>query len=239
MGKIEVFVNLRHSELAQSFDALSDVFNTSSTTLAQFSIDDLASSSASEYPTEDFAFTLAGKFARTITSFFKSIGIEIAQGFLKVKEIVVENLLVDKATIADLEVKTVMSDQLSVNSKVTVGSAEHRIGFTIFDRLTGEPQCVFSEGGTLRQAQGECGADAIGPTGPIGHTGVAEALTLPDQSPTGIETGEPESDTNSNENATTTEPQLQAENSDGIQADPLPATTTPAEPVPMLEEITP
>ena len=142
-GSILVFLNLHHPELPDSLDAIEHYYKSIE---ASSSPESIASS------TQPSVVKLAVSFGQTILSFFKSIGIEIAQGFLKVKDLVAETLFVDRATIADLETNT-----LKVGQSAEFGSPEKRIGITLYDRLTGEPQCVYSEGGTLRQKVGGCG----------------------------------------------------------------------------------
>lgn len=74
----------------------------------------------------DFSWVLDG---------FKKLGIEIADGLVKAKQLV-----------ADL-VQT---------KELEVGSPDHPTGITIYDRATGEPLCMFSENKVMKMETGKC-----------------------------------------------------------------------------------
>ncbi|PIP18420.1 MAG: hypothetical protein COX42_00940, partial [Parcubacteria group bacterium CG23_combo_of_CG06-09_8_20_14_all_35_6] len=41
-------------------------------------------------------------------------------------------------------------------NEIKIGSQEKPTGITIYDKLTGEPYCVFVEGGQMKTVAGEC-----------------------------------------------------------------------------------
>lgn len=73
---------------------------------------------------------------------FKKIGIEIADGIIKIKA-----LIADSIQTHELE----------------IGSSEKPAGFTIYDRATNQPLCVFAENGILKTENGKCGAQTPPP----------------------------------------------------------------------------
>jgi hypothetical protein len=164
-GSILVFVNLHHPELPDELDAIQKYYETQN---ASSSVE-IENTTPSDTPPS--VVMLAQKFGNTMLSFFKSMGIEIANGFLKVKDLVAETLFVDKATIADLDVK-----QVNISDGIKVGSSDKPIGITIYDQASGNPMCVFSSNGVLTSQPGECEKEAI----PSGGSGTAMGMTLPD-----------------------------------------------------------
>ncbi len=164
LGSVLVFVNLHHTELPDALDEIQKFYETQNATSS--SKTNLTSPESSPS-----VIMLAQKFGTTVLAFFKSMGIEIAHGFLKVKNLVADTLLVDKATIADLDV-----GQVNISDGIKVGSAEKPIGITIYDQTSGGPVCIFSSGGALTSHAGECAREA----NPSDSLGSAMALTLPD-----------------------------------------------------------
>lgn len=89
----------------------------------------------------DFSWILDG---------FKKIGVDIADGVVKTKQL-----------IADL-IQT---------KNLEVGSSEQPTGITIYDRATGQPVCVYSENSILKSESGKCqvgliSQNTIAPTQP-------------------------------------------------------------------------
>ncbi len=98
---------------------------------------------------------------------FKNIGITIADGIIQAKQFIAD-------TITSREIAT---EYFKAKEQVVIGTKEKPIGMTIFERGTGNPICVYAEGGILKTAPGECGAEA---SVAGGGAGTADALTLPD-----------------------------------------------------------
>ncbi len=71
--------------------------------------------------------------------------------------------------------KEVETGKLNVKDSVTIGTKEKPIGMTIFEKGTGNPICVYAEGGVLKTVSGECGAEAVGGS----SAGGVNALELP------------------------------------------------------------
>ena len=51
--------------------------------------------------------------------------------------------------------------------EIKIGSQEKPTGITIYDKLTGEPYCVFVEGGQMKTVVGECSSVASEPSIPV------------------------------------------------------------------------
>lgn len=66
----------------------------------------------------------------------KKLGIEITNGLIKAKAFIAESIRVEE---------------------LEVGSSEKPNGITIYDRVSGEPICLFAESGTLKSENGKCG----------------------------------------------------------------------------------
>ena len=76
-----------------------------------------------------------------------NIGITIANGVIQAREFIAD-------TITSREIAT---EYFKAKEQVTIGTKEKPIGMTIFERGTGNPICVYAEGGILKTAPGECG----------------------------------------------------------------------------------
>ncbi len=76
-----------------------------------------------------------------------------------------------------LMAKEIETEKLIAKASVQIGTKENPIGMTIFERGTGNPICVYAEGGILKTTAGECGAEA-----PLENSSgnTANALELPD-----------------------------------------------------------
>ncbi len=98
---------------------------------------------------------------------FKNIGITIADEIIQARQFVAD-------VITSREIAT---EYLQVKEHLVVGSKEKPVGITIFDRLTGEPVCVYVEKGKVESVAGECGAEALSGAG--SSSGDVNALELP------------------------------------------------------------
>jgi hypothetical protein len=179
IGKILVFVNLSQYRLAledepiiknhekrignleeQIANLQFSIFNFQSISNASiFNASSSATSTGDSVISQGFSWVLEQ---------FKNIGIIIAEGFIQVK-----NLVADIITSREIA-----TEYLRVSEQLVIGSKEKPIGMTIFERGTGNPICVYAEGGILKTTAGECGAEAL--VGTDSFSGTVSALELPE-----------------------------------------------------------
>ncbi len=191
VGKILVFVNLSQYRLALEDEPIiknhEQRITDSETKIADLELrvanleNIMASSTPFTFPRSDLgnattSDSVISQAFNWILEQFKTAGIIIADGVIQAKGFIADAITTHEMT----------ADYVQAKEQLVVGSKEKPTGITIFDKLSGEPACVYLESGILKSTPGECGAEALAGIGSL--AGTVSALEFPENSTSSIPT---------------------------------------------------